>query len=82
VDYKLPTHDLKDVDIKAAAANAIKNDPFLLVSQGVGGGAINQLIDSGKGAAEQQAFAKHGLELRPRRVPPGEASRNVKKFLP
>src|SRR5512136_6050 len=58
VDYKLPTHPLKDVDIKRAR-DAIKNDPFIRhhkpwVS------AMEQLLRMGV-RAEQQALAKHGL---------------------
>ena len=58
VDYKLPTHSLKDVDIKRAR-DAIKNDPFIkhyreLIH------AIEQLLKMGV-RAEQQALAKHGL---------------------
>jgi DNA topoisomerase-6 subunit A len=78
VDYKLPTHDLKDVDIKRGK-DAIKNDPFFS-SHKVWERAINQLIDSGK-RAEQQAFAKHGLEYVHDVYLP-EKLANVKKFLP
>ncbi len=58
VDYKLPTHPLKDVDIKRAR-DAIKNDPFIRhyrdwIS------AIEHLLKMGV-RAEQQALAKHGL---------------------
>jgi DNA topoisomerase-6 subunit A len=58
VDYKLPTHPLKDVDVKRAR-DAIKNDPFIRhykdwIS------AIEYLVRMGV-RAEQQALAKHGL---------------------
>jgi DNA topoisomerase-6 subunit A len=58
VDYKLPTHPLKDVDIKRAR-DAIKNDPFIKhYREWVH--AIEQLLKMGV-RAEQQALAKHGL---------------------
>ncbi len=58
IDYKLPTHPLKDVDIKRAK-DALKNDPFIK-SHKEWQNAINTLIDMGV-RAEQQALAKHGL---------------------
>jgi len=58
IDYKLPTHPLKDVDIKRAK-DALKNDPFIK-SHKEWQDAINKLIDMGV-RAEQQALAKHGL---------------------
>jgi len=58
VDYKLPTHPLKDVDVKRAK-DAIKNDPFIRHYQDWID-ALEQLIDMGV-RAEQQALAKHGL---------------------
>ena len=78
IDYKLPTHDLKEVDIKRGK-DAIKNDPFFS-SHKVWERAINQLIDSGK-RAEQQAFAKHGLAYVHDVYLP-EKLAHVKKFLP
>ena len=78
VDYKLPTHDLKEVDIKRGK-DAIKNDPFFS-SHKVWERAINQLIDSGK-RAEQQAFAQYGLPYVHEVYLP-EKLANVKKFLP
>lgn len=57
-DYKLPTHPLKEVDIKRAK-DALKNDPFFR-SQGAWTKAINQLLKMGV-RAEQQALAKWGL---------------------
>jgi DNA topoisomerase-6 subunit A len=58
VDYKLPTHPLKEVDIKRAY-DIIKNDPFFnhYKEWKV---AIKMLLDMGV-RAEQQALAKHGL---------------------
>jgi DNA topoisomerase-6 subunit A len=58
IDYKLPTHPLKDVDIKRAK-DALKNDPFIKQYK-EWQKAINQLLDMGV-RAEQQALAKHGL---------------------
>jgi DNA topoisomerase VI subunit A len=58
IDYKLPTHPLKDVDIKRAK-DALKNDPFIK-SHKEWQDAINKLVDMGV-RAEQQALAKHGL---------------------
>jgi len=58
VTYKLPTHPLKEVDIKRAK-DALKNDPFILHHK-AWQGAISQLVQMGV-RAEQQALAKHGL---------------------
>jgi len=58
VDYKLPTHPLKDVDIKRAH-DAIKNDPFIRHYRDWVN-AIEHLLRMGV-RAEQQALAKHGL---------------------
>jgi DNA topoisomerase VI subunit A len=58
IDYKLPTHPLKDVDIKRAR-DAMKNDPFIKhYREWVR--AIEQMLKMGV-RAEQQALAKHGL---------------------
>jgi len=60
IDYKLPTHPLKDVDVKRAKA-ALKNDPFFQAfPQWMR--AIRQQISMGV-RAEQQAFAKHHLNF-------------------
>jgi DNA topoisomerase-6 subunit A len=58
VDYRLPTHPLKDVDIKRAK-DALKNDPFVKHYK-PWQNAIQQLLDMGV-RAEQQAFAVHDL---------------------
>ena len=58
VDYRLPTHPLKDVDIKRAK-DALKNDPFVQHYK-PWQQAIQQLLDMGV-RAEQQAFAVHDL---------------------
>ncbi len=57
-DYELPTHPLKDVDIKRAK-DALKNDPFVLHHK-PWQQALKQMIKMGV-RAEQQALAKHGL---------------------
>ncbi len=58
VDYKLPTHPLKEVDIKRAK-DALKNDPFVQQHK-EWQKAIQQQVKSGQ-RAEQQALAKWGL---------------------
>jgi DNA topoisomerase-6 subunit A len=58
VDYKLPTHPLKEVDIKRAR-DAIKNDPFIRHHRDWVR-AMEHLLKMGV-RAEQQALAKHGL---------------------
>ena len=58
ITYKLPTHPLKEVDIKRAR-DALKNDPFILHHK-AWQNALSQLIEMGV-RAEQQALAKHGL---------------------
>lgn len=58
VDYKLPTHPLKEIDIKRAK-DALKNDPFFKTYP-VWARAIEQLLKMGV-RAEQQALAKWGL---------------------
>ncbi|MBW2980373.1 DNA topoisomerase IV subunit A [Candidatus Woesearchaeota archaeon] len=60
VDYKLPTHPLKDVDIKRGK-DAVKNDPFVQHHK-EWQKAIKQLVQM-KVRAEQQALAKHGLNF-------------------
>ncbi len=57
-DYKLPTHPLKDVDIKRAK-DAIKNDPFVQHHR-QWQKAIKKQVGM-KVRAEQQALAKWGL---------------------
>ena len=60
LDYKLPTHPLKDVDVKRAKA-ALKNDPFFQ-SHKRWREAIEQQVKMGV-RAEQQAFAKFHLNF-------------------
>ena len=78
IDYELPTHPLKDVDIKRAK-DALKNDPFFK-SKKSWKSAIEQLLSMGV-RAEQQALAMWGLnyvieEYLPRKL------KNPGKFLP
>ena len=78
IDYELPTHSLKDVDIKRAK-DALKNDPFFK-SKKSWKSAIEQLLSMGV-RAEQQALAMWGLnyvieEYLPRKL------KNPGKFLP
>lgn len=58
LEYELPTHPLKDVDIKRAR-DALKNDPFILHHK-PWQKALEQIVKMGV-RAEQQALAKHGL---------------------
>jgi len=58
IDYELPTHPLKEVDIKRAK-DALKNDPFFQ-SHARWSQALEQLIKMGV-RAEQQALAMWGL---------------------
>ena len=57
-DYKLPTHPLKEIDVKRAK-DALKNDPFFRIHK-PWAGALEDLIKMGV-RAEQQALAKWGL---------------------
>ena len=58
--YDLPTHPLKDVDIKRAK-DAMANDPFIKHYK-AWQKAVNQMLKMGV-RVEQQALAKHGLEF-------------------
>jgi DNA topoisomerase-6 subunit A len=58
IDYDLPTHPLKDVDIKRAN-DALKNDPFVQHHE-EWQKTLQQQIRMGV-RVEQQALAKHGL---------------------
>lgn len=78
IDYKLPTHPLKEVDIKRAK-DALKNDPFVKHYKSWQD-SINQLLDMGV-RAEQQAFAVHDLNFVIENYLP-EKLRKVKQFLP
>lgn len=78
VDYKLPTHPLKDVDIKRAR-DAMKNDPFIRHHK-AWTHAIEQLLKMGV-RAEQQALAKHGLNYVIDTYLP-QKLRHAERFLP
>lgn len=78
IDYKLPTHPLKDVDIKRAR-DAVKNDPFFKHHK-AWVKAIEQMIKMGV-RAEQQALAKHGLNYVIEEYLP-QKLKNTSKFLP
>ncbi len=78
LDYKLPTHPLKEVDVKRAR-DALKNDPFFRQHR-PWEKALQLMLKLGV-RAEQQALAKWGLnyvmdEYLPRKL------KAVKTFLP
>jgi len=77
-DYALPTHPLKEVDIKRAK-DALKNDPFVKHHKSWQK-AINLMLRAGV-RVEQQAFAKHGLDFVVKTYLP-EKLKQVNKFLP
>jgi DNA topoisomerase-6 subunit A len=60
IDYKLPTHPLKDVDVKRIK-DGMKNDPFVQHHK-EWQKALDLLVKMKK-RAEQQALAKHGLNF-------------------
>jgi len=78
IDYKLPTHPLKDVDVKRAK-DALKNDPFVKHHK-PWQAAMEQMIGMGV-RVEQQAFAKHGLDYVVNSYLP-EKLQHPDKFLP
>jgi len=78
IDYQLPTHPLKEVDIKRAN-DALKNDPFVLHYRSWQI-ALEQMIKMGV-RAEQQALAKHGLNYVIEEYLPQKLA-NVGRFLP
>jgi len=78
IDYKLPTHPLKDVDIKRAK-DALKNDPFFR-HYPEWAKALEHLLKMGV-RAEQQAFAKHTLNFVLETYLP-EKLKHPKSFLP
>ncbi len=78
IDYKLPTHPLKEVDIKRAK-DALKNDPFVKHHK-QWQASINQMLKMGV-RVEQQAFAKHGLDFVVKKYLPYKR-KNISKFLP
>jgi len=78
IDYDLPTHPLKDVDVKRAK-DALKNDPFILHHK-QWQLALLQMIKMGV-RAEQQALAKHGLNYVMEEYLPNKLG-DVRAFLP
>ena len=76
--YKLPTHPLKEVDVKRAK-DALKNDPFVLHHK-PWQRAFNKLVSMGV-RAEQQALAKWGLNYVIDTYLP-EKLKHPEKFLP
>ncbi len=78
IDYELPTHPLKDVDIKRAK-DALKNDPFFQ-SKKQWKAAIEQLLKMGV-RAEQQSLAMWGLNYVIEEYLPAKLA-NPSKFLP
>lgn len=78
VDYKLPTHPLKEVDVKRAK-DALRNDPFFQAFP-VWAKAIEHLLKMGV-RAEQQALAKWGLNYVLDEYLPQKLSR-PQQFLP
>jgi DNA topoisomerase-6 subunit A len=78
ITYKLPTHPLKEVDIKRAK-DALRNDPFVKHYK-PWQKAINQMLEMGV-RVEQQAFAKHGLDFVVNKYLPSKL-KNLSEFLP
>lgn len=78
IDYKLPSHPLKDVDIKKIK-DLLKNDPFILHHK-EWQKALKQL-QSMKVRAEQQALAKWGLNYVIEKYLP-QKIKHPEKFLP
>jgi len=78
VDYKLPTHPLKEVDVKRAK-DAIKNDPFFQEHK-PWAKAMDQLLKMGV-RAEQQALAKWGLNYVIEEYLPAKL-KAIERFLP
>ncbi len=60
IEYKLPTHPLKDIDRKRAN-DAMRNDPFIRHHKRWQA-AVMKMMEMGV-RVEQQALAKHGLEF-------------------
>ena len=76
--YKLPTHPLKEVDIKRIK-DAMKNDPFVIHHK-EWQKALKKLLAM-KVRAEQQALAKHGLNYVMKKYLPDKLE-NKKTWLP
>jgi DNA topoisomerase-6 subunit A len=78
IDYKLPTHPLKDIDIKRIK-DGVKNDPFVQYHK-EWQQALNLMVKMKK-RVEQQAFAAHSLNYVIDKYLP-EKLKNPKKWLP
>lgn len=78
IDYKLPTHPLKEVDVKRGK-DALKNDPFVQHYR-EWQKAIELMQKLGK-RAEQQAFAKYDLNFVIAKYLPDKL-KNLKTWLP
>lgn len=78
IDYKLPTHQLKDIDVKRIE-DGMKNDPFVQHYK-EWQKALQQMVKM-KQRVEQQAFAKHGLNMVIDKYLP-EKLANPKSWLP
>jgi len=78
IEYSLPTHELKEQDIKRAQ-DAIKNDPFVQHYKSWQK-ALEQMLKM-KQRVEQQAFAKHSLDFVAKTYLPNKL-KNPEKFLP
>ncbi len=78
IDYKLPTHPLKEVDLKKIK-DLLKNDPFILHYK-EWQKALKQMYDM-KARAEQQALAKWGLNYVIEKYLPDKI-KHTEKFLP
>jgi DNA topoisomerase-6 subunit A len=78
IEYKLPTHPLKGVDVKRAQ-DALKNDPFIQHYK-AWQQAIEKMLKM-QVRVEQQALAKHGLEFVARTYLPRKL-KQAENFLP
>ncbi|MDP7141618.1 MAG: DNA topoisomerase IV subunit A [Candidatus Woesearchaeota archaeon] len=78
IDYKLPTHPLKEVDVKRIK-DGLKNDPFILHHR-EWQKALKQMAQM-KVRAEQQALAKWGLNYVISKYLPNKM-KNPKSWLP
>jgi len=78
LDYKLPTHPLKEVDVKRGK-DALKNDPFVHIHK-EWQKAIELMLKLGK-RAEQQALAQWGLNYVMEKYLPDKL-KNQKSWLP
>ena len=78
IDYNLPTHPLKEVDIKRLK-DGIKNDPFVHAHK-EWRKALEQMLKMKK-RVEQQAFAAHGLNMVIEKYLPEKVA-NRKTWLP